>query len=34
MNPVTIGNIATIAFIQLLGFNPKNKMVNPFHKKE
>jgi len=34
MKPVAIGNISTIAFIQVLGFNPKNKMVNPFHKKE
>ena len=29
-----ICSIITIGFIQLLGFNPKNKMVNPFHKKE
>jgi len=34
MNRVAISNISTIAFIQVLGFNPKNKMVNPFHKKE
>ena len=34
MNRVAISDISTIAFIQVLGFNPKNKMVNPFHKKE
>jgi len=34
MNCVATGNISTIGFIQVLGFNPKNKMVNPFHKKE
>ena len=34
MNRVATGNRSTIGFIQVLGFNPKNKMVNPFHKKE